>query len=84
MYSTPEIVSKIVESEEEGYNGVFVSCASDPAISVARELVDIPIVGGFEPAALSVGMISKRWRVFTSNWLVLHTFSYMILVIIII
>lgn len=46
MYSTPEIVSKIVESEEEGYDGVFVSCVSDPAISVAREMVDIPIVGG--------------------------------------
>ncbi|MCC8374574.1 hypothetical protein CKY10_21205 [Photorhabdus sp. HUG-39] len=65
MYSTPEIVSKIVESEEEGYDGVFVSCVSDPAISVAREMVDIPIVGGVEPAALSAGMISKHWGIIT-------------------
>ncbi|KOY60352.1 aspartate/glutamate racemase family protein [Photorhabdus heterorhabditis] len=65
MYSTPEIVDKIIESEKEGYDGVFVSCVSDPAISVAREIVDIPIVGGFEPAALSAGMISKRWGVIT-------------------
>ncbi|NHB87395.1 aspartate/glutamate racemase family protein [Photorhabdus tasmaniensis] len=65
IYSTPEIVSKIVKSEEEGYDGVFVSCVSDPAISVARELVDIPIVGGFEPAALSAGMISKCWGIIT-------------------
>lgn len=38
----------VMRSEEEGFDAVIVGCLYDPGVRVARELVDIPVVGPLE------------------------------------
>ena len=37
-------------AEELGFDAVFIDCFGEPAVRAARELVNIPVFGGFEPA----------------------------------
>jgi len=44
----------------EGCAGIFINCFGDPAVRAAREILDIPVVGGFEPAILlSLGLADR-------------------------
>jgi allantoin racemase len=38
-----------VQARRAGYDGVFVDCFCDAGVRAAREAVDIPVFGGFEP-----------------------------------
>jgi len=38
----------VIRSEEAGYDAVIVGCLYDPGVRVARELVDIPVIGPLE------------------------------------
>ncbi len=67
MCDAPEIVKKIIQAEMEGFDGVFISCFSDPAVRVARDCVSIPVVGGFEPAVYQAALVSKQWGIVTVN-----------------
>src|ERR1700691_4549253 len=42
------LLEAIMCSEEEGFDAVISGCCYDPAVAVARELVDIPVVGPME------------------------------------
>ena len=44
---------------------MFITCFGDPAVPAARELVDIPVVGGFEPAISTVLNLGERFSVVT-------------------
>lgn len=59
------IIEKAVQAEKDGCDGVFISCFADPAVDASREQVKIPVVGGFQPAALAASLISDRWSVVT-------------------
>ena len=61
----PFIVEKVVEAEKDGYDGVFISCFADPAVEASRLQVRIPVVGAFQPTALTASLISRRWSVVT-------------------
>jgi len=43
------VVLKCIEAEKAGYDGIFVNCFGDPGVRAAREAVNIPVFGGFEP-----------------------------------
>ena len=54
----PGILEAVHQAAADGADAVFITCFGDPAVHAAREIVDIPVVGGFEPAmltALSLG-----------------------------
>jgi allantoin racemase len=54
----PGILQRVEEAAADGVDGVFITCFGDPAVHAAREIIDVPVVGGFEPAmltALSLG-----------------------------
>ncbi|MFI9629452.1 aspartate/glutamate racemase family protein [Streptomyces sp. NPDC052042] len=54
----PGILQRVEEAAAEGVDGVFITCFGDPGVHAAREIIDAPVVGGFEPAmltALSLG-----------------------------
>lgn len=56
--AVPEILKQVAVAQQDGADAVFVTCFADPGVHPAREIVDIPVVGGFEPAiltALSLG-----------------------------
>lgn len=42
------LVHAIQDAENDGYDAVISGCCYDPGVMVARELVDIPVVGPFE------------------------------------
>jgi allantoin racemase len=50
VYAMPEVVSLCKQAEKEGFDGVFINCFGDPGVRAAREAVNIPVFGGFEPA----------------------------------
>ncbi len=52
VMAAPDILRKVRKAEEEGYDGVFISCFDDPGVMAAREIVNIPVVGGFESSML--------------------------------
>lgn len=56
----PEILRLAKQAEGEGFDGIFVDCFGDPAVRAARECVDIPVFGGFEPVIhLSLGIADR-------------------------
>jgi allantoin racemase len=59
------ITEKVKQAEADGADGVFVDCFGDPGVDASRELVRIPVVGGFQPAALTASLIAGRWSVVT-------------------
>lgn len=42
------LLDSIKSAEEEGFDAVISGCCYDPGVMVARELVDIPVIGPFE------------------------------------
>ena len=61
----PPIVAEVMRAASEGADGVFITCFGDPAVPAARELVDIPVVGGFEPAVATAVNLGERFSVVT-------------------
>ena len=53
----PDIIRHVIAAQKAGYDGVAISCFGDPAVKAARECVDIPVVGGFEPTmSIALGL----------------------------
>ena len=50
--NAPQVVKLCQKATAEGYDGIYVDCFGDPGVRAARECVDIPVFGGFEPAML--------------------------------
>lgn len=48
----PGILRRVHEANDDGVDGVFISGFGDPGVHAAREIIDAPVVGGFEPAML--------------------------------
>lgn len=63
--AAPGILKLATEAQAQGFDGVFVDCFGEPAVSMVREKVDIPVVGGFEPAALLACLISRKFAIIT-------------------
>lgn len=61
----PAIVSEVMQAEAQGADAVFISCFGDPAVPAARELVEIPVIGGFEPAVSTALNVGERFSVVT-------------------
>ena len=49
--AAPEVLKLCRQAERDGFDGIFINCFADPGVRAARELVGIPVYGGFEPAA---------------------------------
>lgn len=63
--NTGEIIRLSKEAEANGYAGIFVDCFGSPGVSIVRELVDIPVVGGFEGAVLMAAAIAQKFSIVT-------------------
>lgn len=62
---TAEIIRLSLDAVEKKFDGIFIDCFGEPGVSVVRELVDIPVVGGFEPAVATACMVSRKFSVIT-------------------
>ncbi|WP_160169088.1 aspartate/glutamate racemase family protein [Bradyrhizobium sp. Ai1a-2] len=59
------IIELAKTAEREGFSGVFVNCFGEPAVDVVRELVTIPVVGGFRPAVLAAKLVAQTYSIVT-------------------
>ncbi|GCD32784.1 putative Asp/Glu racemase [Streptomyces chrestomyceticus JCM 4735] len=52
------LLAEVVRAARSGSDGVLIDCAAEPVVHAAREVVDVPVVGGLVPAlhvAMSLG-----------------------------
>jgi allantoin racemase len=61
----PGILAEVEAAAADGADGVFITCFGDPAVHAAREVVDIPVVGGFEPAVLTALSLGEKVGIVT-------------------
>lgn len=53
------------KTEEEGYEGIFVSDFDYCGVEPAREVVDIPVIGAFRASAFTAQMLAERFSIIT-------------------
>jgi allantoin racemase len=63
--SAPGILQRIEEAATDGVDGVFITCFGDPGVHAAREIIDAPVVGGFEPAMLTALSLGEKVGIIT-------------------
>ncbi|MFD1066007.1 aspartate/glutamate racemase family protein [Oceanobacillus locisalsi] len=63
----PDIVERIYQAEKEGFDGVFVSCIFEPGVKEAKELVDIPVIGGSVPNIFLARQLGQRFAFLTDT-----------------
>ncbi|MBA3234859.1 MAG: hydantoin racemase [Chloroflexi bacterium] len=61
------IFDQVRRLEAAGYDAVVVGCCYDPGVRVARELVDIPVVGPLEAAMNHASYFGHRFTVVTDH-----------------
>ncbi|MCP4117598.1 MAG: racemase [Desulfobacteraceae bacterium] len=59
----PDIVRIALEAENQGFDGIFIDCFGDPQVSVVREIVNIPVIGGFGAALMTANMIARKYSI---------------------
>jgi len=67
MLMTVDLVEEIIKAEKEKFDGVFVSCCFEPGVKEAREIVDIPIVGGTQPAVFLARQLGQKFGFITDT-----------------
>lgn len=61
------IFDQVRKLEADGFDAVVVGCCYDPGVRVARELVDIPVVGPLEAAMNHASYFGHRYTVITDH-----------------
>ncbi len=59
------VVCLAKEAADEGVDGIFVTDFDMCGVEAAREVVDIPVIGGFRASAFSAMMLSQRFSIIT-------------------
>lgn len=52
-YAIPGIIDIALQAEKDNFDGIFINCFADPGVLASKELVDIPVFGGFVPSILT-------------------------------
>ena len=61
------IFEEVRRLEDAGFDAVVVGCCYDPGVRVARELVDIPVIGPLEAAMNHASYVGHRFTVVTDH-----------------
>lgn len=65
---TDPTLEKVIWAEKNGYDGVFLSCQLDIGLYEARTLVDIPVTGTLESAALMCYTMGKHFTLLSVDY----------------
>lgn len=63
--NSPAVLRLARETEQEGYDGIFVTDFDYCGVEACREAVSIPVIGGFRASAYTAMMLSKRFAIVT-------------------
>lgn len=66
-FYVPDVVERIIQADKQDFDGVFVSCCFEPGVKEAREVVDIPVVGGSAPAVFLARQLGNRFGFITDT-----------------
>jgi allantoin racemase len=61
------LFERIMQDEEEGFDAVIVGCCYDPGVRLARELVDIPVIGPLEASMQLAGNFGHSYTIVTDH-----------------
>jgi allantoin racemase len=61
------VFNEVIKAEKAGFDAVIVGCCYDPGVRVARELVDIPVVGPLEATMLFAPYFGHDFVVVTDH-----------------
>ena len=67
VFNGAEIILAAKAAYEQGTDGIFIDCFDDPAVSACRELLPIPVLGGYQPAASTAHLIADRFASLTTD-----------------
>lgn len=67
IINATEIIKKGIAAEKEGYDGIFVNCFDDPGVFALREVVKIPVYGGYLPSILTALSLGERVGIITTD-----------------
>ena len=59
------VVEQAILIEKEGFDGIWLSDFDMCGVEAAREVIDIPIIGGFPPSAFTALALSQRFSIVT-------------------
>jgi allantoin racemase len=62
-----EVYEHAMAAEAEGFDAIIVGCCYDPGVRVARELVDIPVIGPLEASLQMAGYFGHSTTVVTDH-----------------
>ncbi len=65
MVNAPYVVDLAIEAQQQGYHGVFVSDFDYCGVEEAREVISIPVIGGFRPSAFTAMSLAERFSIIT-------------------
>jgi allantoin racemase len=63
--ATPEVIGRIREAEQEGFDAVVINCFGDPGLKAGREVVNIPVTGPGEASMHLAATLGHRFSVVT-------------------
>lgn len=61
------VFERVMQSQAAGYDAVVVGCCYDPGVRVARELVDIPVVGPLEASMQMAAYFGHSYVIVTDH-----------------
>src|SRR3954454_6483597 len=62
-----EVLKEVARAESDDFDAVVIGCCYDPALTQARELSTIPVVGPLEATASLAHMFGHRFAVVTDH-----------------
>jgi allantoin racemase len=65
LLTAAEVVERLRDAERDGYDGAIIGQSLDPGLDIAKELLDIPVVGLLESAAHLAAVWGDRIGVVT-------------------
>ncbi len=61
------VLEQVMRLEEAGYDAIVIGCCYDPGVRVARELVDVPVVGPLEAAMNMASYFGHSYTIVTDH-----------------
>lgn len=61
----PYILEGVRKAETDGYDAIIIYCGSDPAVSAAREIANIPVIGPGKASQLVALSLGHKFSVLT-------------------
>lgn len=65
IHNAYAVVKTALRIQKEGYHGIWLSDFDMCGVEACREVLDIPIIGGFPPSAFTALALSQRFSIIT-------------------